>query len=432
MLVWRSTRRKEILYCPKGLKAQLPLKSFSSIKFEYLQMSTKRKQQRYFTKQSVVGQKKIKKDDDNDVAKKLETQVVKKLEKKLIDKLDGACLDNDSVICQASPPCEASEPDEIEINFSKINKYYCTSKDYRMIKSYQGFQGNELFAKKAEEFINYHFGLGLNDRNAPTKIYSVGYTSYMSYSMNCKDVRLIWKGYGLSNHPINHDCSIVECGYVRDLDSELHKDSMRNYLANLAKFFKLEGAFAVIIANGGLCLNSVHVIPCKNLIILEISDNRDIVALKNRNLVNFQVIYELLSKVHFECKYSPVDFSGLINFSDCCPLVIRAGKDNLELLQNFKGNIVDYAQDCDEPLNFLISFVLKYFGKHHAVFNCSSILLTCNCSFDLLETLKLLCNLLNQVYSFVDKSKIQCCIMHTNTFVFVTRLVLVNPISTWD
>ena len=200
---------------------------------------------------------------------------------------------------------------------------------------------------------------------------------------------------------------------------------MRNYLAQISKHFKLVNPFAVVVANGSLCLNSVHIVPTKNLVLVETSDERYSAPVNQRNLINCNVIYELLSAVHFKCQYKTSQYDKLINFSECCPMVIRANKENFELLQNLKGSVVDYAQTCDEPLNFIISFILCYFGKHHSVFNCSSILLTCDVAFDLLELFRILCTLLEKTCSFVkaDHNTTECLF-----YAFLYKLPMCIPL----
>ena len=258
-----------------------------------------------------------------------------------------------------------------------------------------------MFTEKAESFIKYHFDQGINDRNALTKIYNVGYKLNYCYGMDSKEIMMVWKTLGSCTHVKNFDSKLVDCGYVREMDYGLEELCMRNYLAEISKYFKLVNAFAVIVANGSLCLNSVHVIPTKNLILIETSNERYTQNLNNRNFIDCKGIYELICKVHFECKYKVSRFNLFINFTECNPIVIRANNENFEILDNFVGNIIDYAQTCDEPINFMISFIMCYYERHHQIFNCSSVLITCNVSFDIIELFRKLCILLNKCCDFV-------------------------------
>ena len=385
-LVWRSARKEKIYSA--GISTHLPLKPCSSIIFKDLVMaSRKSKSQRYFTTQP--SSKKSKSD-------KCSKEDIKTLEKKVINKLDQECSDSDSIVCQLSPLCEV---DEMYYNFLTINKYYCVNAEYRTTKSLHGVN-NSLFNEKAQSFIKYHFDQGLNDRNTLCNIYSVG-SFPDTYRCSKNEVMLMWKTYALSAHSSNYDVRIVDCGCIRELDKGLEELCTRNYLRNLADHFKLLNGFAVVVANGTMGLNSVHVVPEANMILMETNDERKTVELKNRNLMDMQLPYSLLSKVYYECNYKVVDFEDLIKFSECCPLVIRANDENIDILNKFKGNVVKYAEDCDSPLNFMISFVLKYFGTNHFVFNCSSILLTCNVLFDFMVLLKQLCTLLKQIFPIV-------------------------------
>ena len=390
---WRSARVKDKEKRYKDLSTELPLKPFSVISFESLVMSTKK--QRYFTKK-----------EDNPKSKKLKTSQpankgsviteVKKLEEKVLKALDDPSSDNDSVVAV----CGECEVDELYYNFLNINKFYCVNMEYRIAKSLHGVN-NKLFEEKANSFLKYHFGLGINEKNYLTKIYNVGYENMYAYEMRPNEIMATWKAFGLSSHVKNNDCTILECGYVRETDLSLDELCTRNYLNQIAAHFKLKNAFAVVIANGTLCLNSVHIVPTKNLIVMETSDERYSAPVAQRNLINCSVIYDLLCSVHYKCKYTMAQFDKLINFSECCPMVIRANNENFELLQNLKGSVIDYAQTCDEPLNFIISFVLCYYERHHHIFNCSSVLITADVSFDLLELFRILCTLLNKIYFFV-------------------------------
>ena len=78
-----------------------------------------------------------------------------------------------------------------------------------MAKSLHGVN-NKIFQEKAESFIKYHFKLGINERNALTKIYSVGYDNVYCYAMNSNEIMATWKAYGSSSHVKNFDCKIVD------------------------------------------------------------------------------------------------------------------------------------------------------------------------------------------------------------------------------